>query len=361
MALPKQVEEAGKRAEDLHKKVYGKTEDPGQDPPAPENPGEGDPPAPENPPEPPQEETVDSLKHKLSVLQGKYNKEVKELRDKLGGVDLAKLQSDLTVLGQQVVDLSKKNGELTVQNEELSKKLENASAAPAPTASAQTSLESLSDEERKHLQDAELDDDTMAIIAKVAGGQGGDSAKLLEEINSLKSEVTSVKETSQQERVSNFWKVLKGQVENFEEINNDEKFINWLGTTVSPKFPGMTRQQAMNDAGDRLDADQAASLFKEYIKETNPPAPPAEDPNKKKLENEIEPSTSATGDPTQIVKPGRKYTPEDIKKFYKDQATSAASNYTTGPWAGKKAECEAMDKDIQKAANDGRVIQGSHP
>lgn len=361
MGLPKQVEEAGKRADELKKEVEGKTGDPkdGKKPPE----GDTTPKDPENNPEPapepdkkqpdpkPQEE---DWKHKFDVLQGKYNKEVKEVRDKLAAVDMDKIQSDLANLNQQVVQLTQTNATLAKQNEELKAKAEK----PEP----QTSND-ITEDDLKHLRELELDDKAIEIIRKMAGGSGqvdlsGTINEVKTQVNELKEGVEEAKTETQKSRVDAFMSTVRASVPNFDDINNDQGFISWLSTTVSPQYPGKTRQGVLNEAGQNLDAVAATAIFNEYIEETKTKAQePAEEPKPNPLENEIEPNNSASTDPSNIPAEGKHYSAQDIQHFYKEMAIGAASNYTKGEWAGKKAECQAMDADIKKASIEGRITK----
>ena len=356
MGLPKQVEEAGKRAEDLVKEINEKTAEEKAAPVDAENKPEPAP-EPENK-EKPQDtgETVEALKHKLSVLQGKYNKEVKEVQ--ADAANLAQLRTDNAQLSSQVVDLSKSISELNGKIEELQEKKEPVKETPAPELTA---------DDLEYLKKQDLDEKTVEILKKVVVVPPSSDPKLAQEVESLKStvaevkeETSKVKEDTHQERVAKFWEKVRGEVTDFETINNDPNFINWLAQPVSEHTPDLTLQNVMNDAGNNLDADKAIKLFKKFISETDPgkedPPPKKEEPNP--LENEIEPTSSGSSDPSNIPGKGPTYTTSQVQKFYKDMAQSSPSDFASGPWGGKKKECLAKDADIKKASVEGRIIKG---
>lgn len=358
MGLPKQVEDMGKRADELVKEIE-KTEaeakakdkatapeNPDDNPatPAPEGNADLQPSHDDN-----KEDSVETLKHKLSVLQGKYNKEVKEVKN--DAANLAQLRTDNAQLNHQIVTLSQTVSELTNQIKELQTAKPENPQAPSSAISA---------EDMEYLKSQDFDEKAIEIFKRMVGPTSGDP-ELTKKVESLESSVAKVTEETEQDRFKIFLKRIRSKIKNMDEINSSAGFLNWLAQPVSIYTPSITRQDIMDQAAKDRDDEQATKLFQQYIAETNPepsiPGPEKETPKKDPLEKEIEPSSSAASDPSNAGPKGPNYTPKQIANFYKEMATSAGSNWTKGEWAGKEKECMVMDADIKKAAIEGRVIR----
>lgn len=358
MALPKQVEAAGIRADDLVKEINENT-----DPARPVEPAHVDDPDKEKP-APAEEGGTTDWKHKFEVLQGKYNKEVKELRDNQN-TETTRLRSENANLAGQIVELSKSLSELNTKIADLQAKKE---LEPKPAAPAPPKLQ-LSDDEKEYLRAQDLDEKVLDILSRAVGFQGGPDPQISDRLKKLETSAAEGEKREQKTNYDKFVNDVKSAVSGlgykFDTVNNSPLFMEWLSHPVS-QFLTMTRHQALNDAAARLDSSKAVELFKAFIDENqtklgkpDPVNDPSHDPNTDPLAKEIEPSSTATSKPAETDPgKGQKFSTSEVQKFYSDMAMSEGSGWNRGEWAGKEKECRERDAQIKQASVDGRIYKG---
>jgi hypothetical protein len=214
MGIPKQVEEAGRRANELLE--LAPVED------------VKDVKAPEDDPKPSDASELEKLKQKFVVLQGKYDKEIKgNLPETIN-----RLRAEINVLKQQ--------------NKLL---LEEKEAKPA---------EKLTPEDVAYLESEDLGGKTLEILKKLAG-----SESLANEFNSLKSEVNETKKVAKKTAYDTFLATVRSRIDGFDAINNDQAFIDWLQQPITP-YATINRQSMLDDAGAALDVERVISIFSEF-------------------------------------------------------------------------------------------------
>ena len=150
---------------------------------------------------------------------------------------------------------------------------------------------------------------------------------------------TSQAVTSTAEEV--FFSKLTQLVPDWEEINADQKFLDWLAEE-DPVY-GVPRQAALNAAHKALDVKRVANVFntfKALFRQPKQSAAP------KSVEKQVSPSTSATaGQTVQQEKPV--ITQEQIQAFYRDVAQNK--------YRGREAEMARLEAMINEAIAEGRV------
>lgn len=311
--LPSQVEQAGKRADDLLNQGSG------------ENPPE-DPTAPEVKTEPNAEELqkqLDTLNHKYEVLKGKYNKEVKQDY-------IQSLESQVSQLKQQLQQMN----ETLQSNQSVINDLSKQAPREQPKDIDVSQV--LSDEDKQWLEAEDLGEPFLKVVAKVAQALGGgsDVARQIKDISSKVETVEKrVEETEKESRDSKLLSVIP----DFYKINAMPEWDQWLKEPVAPNSY-TTRKQDLQTAMNAMDYETvkaAMDLFKTEMgkKETPKPKTPP-----------VEPDESFSGEPP---KAGKTYTMVEVKKFYEDQ--------TKGHYVGREKEAAAIDRDIQAAMRDGRI------
>jgi hypothetical protein len=141
---------------------------------------------------------------------------------------------------------------------------------------------------------------------------------------------------------STFEQRLHRLVPDFEQVNTDDRWVNWLNE-IDPLLRG-PRKSIAQEAFNRGDAEGVAhyvSLFKQSIAPVD--APKAKNAE---LERQVQPSKSVAAAPTASPK-GRIYTDSDIQKMFKRAVDLGAS--------GKHEEARKLEAEIDAAYNEGRV------
>ena len=316
--LPKQVEEAGKKADEALSTLEGGKE--GNTDPAPKDPDKPTDKTPDASPQP------DSLDHKFKVLQGKYNKEVDQVRNTLTAEN-TRLKDELSQMTLRMTDLQKSMNQL---REQLAAK----PAEPAKPVSV------LTDEDRSVLEREDITPEVLGVIEKLIDGKVTASTKpLAERVDRTESTVNEHKSLTFADKVMAGVKEKSGHT--FEEINSSPDFAKWLDQEIPQA--GITRRQAGDTSSKRGDVNRFVQLYVDFVNETGfgkAPTPPA-DP----LESEIEPEgSSATSTPMVTQQQGHVYTPAEIEKFYTDVAI--------GRYKGRENEANAIDETIKTQEAD---------
>lgn len=154
----------------------------------------------------------------------------------------------------------------------------------------------------------------------------------------------------QQQQTANqsFLSELSRLVPDWQAINNETGFHNWL-LEVDP-LTGSTRQQYLEDAHSQLDVNRVANFFQAWLA-ANPQASDAQPTTPSpasELERQVAPGKSRSA-PTTGAQDGKMYTPADIQQFYRD--------VTSGKFNGKDKERARIEADIFAAQRDGRIQQ----
>ncbi len=333
--LPLQVDQAGKRSEDLLKlHKDGKVP--------------GDEPAPDQPQDPTptdvQKQLAD-LQAKYDVLNGKYKKEIENADLK----QLQRLENENILLKREVSQLQdalKSNEDLVKEvRAELDKNKSQPSAPQAPIDA--TAI--LTDEEREHLEAEDLGGKTLEIFLKLARAAGATPVEgQLEQIASKVEEVSKRVENTEQAQHQS---AIDTAIPDFKQINADPAFHEWLDKPVS-KFSQRKNRDDLQDslnAGDIEAVKKGVDAFKEetgWGANAQPSDPKPKDPKKGNESPPIEPNESFAGG-EQPIQPGKVYTLAEITKFYEDQ--------TKGRWAGREKDAAAIDRDIVLAQQEGRI------
>lgn len=306
MAIPRAVEAAAKRAEELHAQLYQqqKPEDPAaqnttpdpdpapQDPPA--DPKPQDPPQDPKPQDPPAE---DPWEHKYKVMEGKYRAEV------------PRLAAD--------------NRELRTKLETLSKEIEELKSKPAEPAK---SLVSAEDREK-------YGDDLLDVVKRVAQEQ---VAAKDQEIAELKRKLEFVHQDTAKNAEIGFYDRLGSLVPDWATLNGDESFLKWLDEY--DEFTGRTRQDLLSEAEQARDAERVARFFTKW-KATQQQAVAN---SQRALEAQVVPDTNKV---VKAPQGKRFFTRNEIAQFY-----AAARR---GEVSAK--DMVAMEAEIHSATIEGRI------
>lgn len=321
MALPRKVQEQEAQADALLQSLQAQTpqEEPSaqpavasldelgqatapasQDPAAPQPPVAPEPPASQPAPQQPQ---VD-WEHKFKTLQGMFNSQVPALQR---------------------------------QVQELQRQLEEArKASTSEPQPSKVQPDRVADPKDVETFGADL----VQMVQRVAermflGAAQSFEARLKAIEQQLAGTATAVSRSAEEV----FFARLAQLVPDWETINADARFLEWLGEE-DPVY-GVPRQAALNAAQQRLDPERAAAVFRAF-KQLVAPAPAASD----SLAKQVTPRATAPASVTPPAKPVIRQA--DVQKFYDD--------VRRGVYRGRENEAERIEKEINLALAEGRII-----
>lgn len=322
--IPEQVKAQSDRADELMKGL--RKEDPGTAP-APNTDNQDQKPTAE------EAETVESLRHKLSVLQGKYNAEIVPLQ---GSVQL------LNTLKNEKRTLSGQLSEANLLIKQLQKQLtERDGSQLADIPDVVDIMKSLSEEDRKILKEEGFDGKVVDIFAKmVKTVSSARQVTLLNPDDDLAAKATQIDQATtdnKKEAELAFWREFSAGVKDWEPINRSDGFNDWLDQ--------FQRRAALTAAQRDLDSVTAIKIFNDYKVEAaalETARKPLIDPSK-----QVEPDSSVTHQtkPAGEAPAGKTYTRSEVAEFYKDLAIG---KYT-------KEDGARIDADILAAYGQGRI------
>jgi hypothetical protein len=158
-------------------------------------------------------------------------------------------------------------------------------------------------------------------------------------IKALEQVVQGVNTRTEATLEQQFYAALNGLVPDWETINRDDEWLQWLAET-DPVY-GMPRQAALDSGRQGLDVQRVANVFKAF-KSYRPVR------QQESLANQVAPNTVSA--PVQMpTAPAQKpiLASKFIEKFYSDQAK--------GKYVGREAEMNRIEGEINLAAAEGRI------
>jgi hypothetical protein len=317
MALPKQVAQQLKEIEELEKQLAGNAEPPPeetlQEEPAPEpaEPVSEEKLAPNAETKPNETKTSEvpeeTWQQKYRTLQGMYDAEVPRLHAKVKELETA------------ITQLRTQQAEKPVERTEPSKK------SLVTDADVETFGADLIEVQRKVAREvaAEFETRLEALAAE--------NAKLRDELIQTDSRVGEV----------SFDQKLRYLIPDFDQINNDPKWIAWLDE-FDPILRSARRTVAQ-DAYARGDADGVAYYVK-LFRDTQ--AAPQIDTRQSEVERQIQPTRTATAQ-TPVSQKGKIYTTRDVEKMFQKVAELTRTS--------KFEEAKKLEAEIDAAYLTGRV------
>ena len=234
----------------------------------------------------------------------------------------------------------------------LTAKLEAITATPSPApAAAKQPAEPLITAKDTEDFGPEMIDVIQRAAKQVAAEE---QAKLLDQIEflqaankELEAKLGGVSDQQGQDKRRTYFADLKQLVPDYEAINLDPGFIDWL--KEADALSEVPRQIFLNAAFERFDVKKTAALFTMWRGENRPATPaetPAAAPNP--LERQVAPNSSRTTDaPASDAAPTKVWTQAEVAAFYKD--------CRKGKYARNKAEQVRIETEIDAAAAQGRV------
>lgn len=323
MALPKQVEAQLKELEMIEQQIADSQKNAADPAPTPEPaPAEPNPEPTPAPAEPTPVETTpaptepvvaeETWQQKYKTLKGMYDAEV------------PRLHADMRELRSQV--------------DSLRKAAETKPAEPVKPAT-----------QEKLVTDADVEafgSDLIEVQRKVAREV---AAEFRGELDAMRAENEKLREqlttTGTQVSEASFEQRLHRLVPDFEQVNTDPKWIEWLNE-VDPllRGPRMTVAQEAFNRGDAAGIAHYVSMFKATLA----PATPTEQTSSKAEELARQVQPNRTGSSAAPNQQGRIYKDADIHRMFVKSADLSAK--------GQMEEARKLEAEIDLAYKEGRVI-----
>lgn len=339
MALPKAIENMEEEANKLHREAHPeayaaeekpKEEEAGNTDKAPETPkAEAPPPAeeeptPEAPPEPPpapEESTPVDWEAKYRTLQGKYNKEIGDLRMAVEG------------LQAEIADTRRQQAEGPKDKPFNAPRVEGGETEEAPDAG-----EALSRMEEAY--GPEFIDDIRKIFRQ----------EILNETKPLKEGYQAVQQTVAQTAGDRYLAQLTDLVPDWRTVMKTREFSDFMHE-VDP-FSGVRRLDLAKRWQSKHDAKAVARFYNAFKQAngggTKPPAsetPPSNKPNKEDL----------------ISPEGTRSAPQtgggEIEPVRTSEMNAFAKDLSLGVFKGREAQAKAIQAKIDAAVMAGKVIR----
>jgi hypothetical protein len=224
--------------------------------------------------------------------------------------------------------------ELNTQVQTLIGDVERAKVQHIETAKPSESL--ITDEDREA-----FGPDLIDLIERAAQSKVGTrEAELVNQIKNLESKLGNVQEKQVVSDKDRFLAGLSQQVSDWEVLNTDQGFLNWL-QQVDPVY-GFTRQVALTNAYENLEVTRVANIFNAYKSLT--PAKPNKQPNQE-LQRQVAPTRSRSTTQPGDQQNERYFSEREIGQFYEDWRRGLLDN----------DEAIQMEKEINLAAANGRI------
>ena len=272
-------------------------------------------------------EEFDKLEQRYRTLQGMHNADVNRYRG-----EISTLQSALQDLEDRVVAA------------------ENAAKTSTYTPAKYVTAE-----------DEEEYGDTLEMVRRAAREEAENIAAkreqaYLDRIAQLEQQIGHVQNTvvpkvedlttSRAEQIkAEFWAAINAQVPDWQTINQDPKFREWL--LDEDQVTGANRQQFLSQAQKQLNAQRVIRFFEEWKRtQAGGQTPAPKKTAQSDLEKLVAPGTSKGG--AAVVQPEKKtWTHADIGAFYAD--------VTRGKYINRPEERKKIENDIFAAQAEGRV------
>lgn len=322
MALPKQVQAQLAELEEIEKKLNAQPETPQKTGPEGEDTEPEDLKKPEDAPKPAEVKPADTsptdvedetFAQKYKTLRGKYDAEVPRLH-------------------QQVRDL-------TSQLDRLQKEL---SAKPVEPTKPKEKVSYVTDADRAEFGEELLD--VQRRVAKEVSQEYEDRLEQQDEV--IRKLEEQLQKTGSTVGEMGFAQRLATLVPDFQQIDNDERWVAWLNEhDPMLRSPRRVQAQAAFDAGDADAVAHYVGLWKATITDT---AAPAKADRQAELEKQVAPNRTANSTRTQSV--GR-----EAKVYSQREVAAAWDKVRSLNTKGQYAEAEKLEADLTAAYLEGRV------
>lgn len=182
-----------------------------------------------------------------------------------------------------------------------------------------------------------------AAQSKVANVQNmhNRESDLVSRVKELENQLGNVSERQVVSDKDRFLNGLAQQVPDWETLNYDQGFLNWL-QEVDPVY-GMPRQVALNNAYENLETNRVATIFKAY--KSLFPAKLERQQLNPELQRQVAPTRSRSASQPVDQQNGRYFNEKEIALFYDEWRRGLIEN----------DEAVKMEKEIHAAITEGRI------
>ena len=320
MALPKAMQDANEKANELiRQQSEGQKSDPEQgntEQPQPQAQQPQENRTPEQPPQPQQSESEQTWRHKYSVLQGMYNADTNKLKEQL---QEAQQRSQDPSLQHRLQALESENSQLKQQ-------LEQQQQASTPSGELKLS---------QTLVDEYGEDFARAVAEQSSAGSSDLINQLNQKISTLESKLNQTEQvttqTTEAMRVRELNAELSKQGIDFEQVNNDPMFHNWLAAIDDAS--GEQRNTLMNNAFNRGDINRTAYFFTAFK------AQEGSNFNNNPLASHVDVTSRAPGD-------ANVWTKAQMDKLYADRRAGKIAD----------AEFQEWERKLFSAMQEGKYL-----
>ncbi len=160
-------------------------------------------------------------------------------------------------------------------------------------------------------------------------------------IKQLEAKVGVVNQQVSATAQDRFYDDLAKQVPDWEQVNGDQRFLNWLGET--DQMSGVSRQAYLDDAATRMDLPRVVAIFNAFKQTVTPVTQPQTQSRKQELERQVAPSKSKASAPTETGK--RTWTKAEFEKAMDPRYTKHLS----------KEQAAELEAELDLAVAEGRV------
>jgi len=239
----------------------------------------------------------------------------------------------------------KKYHELAEKVNDLSSKLEAAEGKLEQAVAEQASGKI--GESLKAMEDRDFDSDLLEVLRQnqqLVADQAKTISKLNSKIDKLEGNVRDSTESARMSAEQSFWSRLKEAVPDHSKINREAEFIKYMNE-VDPgarRYTGeeKTRQQLLEEAAARLDADAAIAYYTTYLERSGRTRTRTE------VETQVSPEETGAGAGGEPSKGGKKiWTVSGYQKVTQDAIQGRIT----------EEEYERATRDYMAAAGEGRL------
>jgi len=207
----------------------------------------------------------------------------------------------------------------------------------------QESVESLITEQDKEAFGPDLIDlIERATASKVSTLQAREN-ELVNEIKQLRSQLGDVAERQVVSDKDRFLNGLAQQVPDWESLNTDQGFLNWL-QEVDPIY-GLPRHAALNTAYEAGDVNRVATVFNTYKTVIGAPKQVTKSKANQELQRQVAPTRSRSSAPSTDAPNQQVYSQEQIAQFYDEWRRGLIDN----------DDAVRIEKQIHAAITEGRI------
>jgi len=252
-------------------------------------------------------EELNQLRHQLSVITGKYDKEVPRLSNQLRA---------------------------TMAENELLRRQQ-----PPPSPKPTKPTEVTDDDVRARYSKAEIDENGMEFLRSNIRVARAESENVTKELEAVRSELAQTREEREANRTKRFFSEIGAIVPDYRAVNEDPHFQEWLDTVDAAS--GFSYDELLKDAQRQYDSGRAAHILNIW-KATKTPAAPS---NRPSLTSQVVPSNKPGGPPP---------TPQQGARYKFDEWNKLLTDSLALP----RKDGEALRKKLHTAYEEGRVEMG---